>query len=643
MPRVPFIPQVGLQQAGSVGFSAGPRVVPFDSPTGQQMQQLGEVIAQTGGQVSRLGQTIQERVDRGAITSASALLQEEATREQQSYGKLLGLDAVSAREASLKRLADRRAKLESALSNDRQRLEFKLQADRTMLEHEMAVDSHYEKQSRTYEMQASAARAEGAIDAYVSSFLSGQNEAAAGHEETLESEVRHSAQIAGVAPEAIGGMVRDQKSRMHAGVVDKLLEDGGSSSMAAEYLAHAKKLGQISAKDDERLTDLVGRATVRDESKKVADFVTSKTLDPVQQRQILDTLSQQGLRTEVFDAALQRLRSDDDERYQQQQRGARESVQQATTWLQQNRATAKTWNDLPASMQQSLVATGRDRDVQLFMEQGGQWVTTMQGRSALSQIAANPARLRGTNFDEVANNLRPHLDDAGMQDLAEAWKDANEPGKRQKLPESMVNSMIRLHAIDSGWVPGDDTLTPEQSVQLERYELAIKTRLMGMDVSDPSVVKQALADEDKHAASSLGKLPIAAASMAQKNGMFWDTPYGRADANRLTPEVKQPILRRLSEKNAEKARLYQSLPPDQRPSLEVTEADIALEFARDQWMQRERNAAADEAGRAAMRERRVTPDGQVYFVDPGWWSGSRSLRRAQYEKGRQDYLNRNSK
>lgn len=270
--RVRSIPQIGIQPGGLGGGFNAPRVVPFNNPTGQQMQQAGAAITRSGIVTLGIAKDVQDRLDDANIKAGDAQLREAATKLYDGYKPLRGLAAKEARAATLKQFEDKYTSLLGAMDNPVQRDVFMQAAAEQRTRFQSLVQTHHDKQARVADFGASAARAEGAINARTQALLAGDQAAADEHEGVALTEVDSMANMMGLGPEEKAARATEARTKMHAQVIGLLVDD--RPDVASAYFA--KHAAEMDPENRAKLGAAVAKSTLNAGADKLAQSMTSQ-------------------------------------------------------------------------------------------------------------------------------------------------------------------------------------------------------------------------------------------------------------------------------------------------------------------------------------------------------------------------------
>lgn len=310
MVRIPF-PQEPLRIPGSSGLSAPASAPPPGGARSAQIEQLGQVMQQTGSRLFVASRAAEERLHVAAVKEAQALAEERIIDADIAYRARLGKAAVGqAREQAVADLQKQLSTIEDGLEHGVQRRLFRDVATRRMLDVREVWGRHESRQLQAYEFGASEAVLQAKITA---ARRQGPAEPRAAAQEprqgailptapglgnegevlpqtapglgadadraltvrapanrspdllrSVRAEASNLAARAGYGPEQTDAFVRAKLSEVHVGIVEDLVS-AGRGSAARDYLGGIPE-GDLEPEARRKLGDLVRRFTLQDES-----------------------------------------------------------------------------------------------------------------------------------------------------------------------------------------------------------------------------------------------------------------------------------------------------------------------------------------------------------------------------------------
>lgn len=230
------------------------RVTPNPLPT-QRLQAAdygaaGQEIAQG---VANLGQSVQQFThdqdqinllyDTAAVKKADADATAALEQVRSDYTSKIGFDAVGAKDAAQKQIADIRRQHIDALANARQKAMFGDAFDIRAPAEYQVIASHEAKQIQLASIDASKARSAAKLDSAVSLYLAGDSEGSRASLSDALTEIP--AANPGAGPDVIANQKRALSSNYHLAIADGLRDNDPTAAQA--YIdAHA---GEMTADD----------------------------------------------------------------------------------------------------------------------------------------------------------------------------------------------------------------------------------------------------------------------------------------------------------------------------------------------------------------------------------------------------------
>jgi len=261
---MPRIPTQGAA-AGATPRLAAPGVTPFRSATGEQIQQLGAGITETGSTISGLAARAQEDIDVAQLKEranlAAELVHKTLSDPDAGFLRVQGKAAVDGRQATLEQLKSKLQGLGDGLPSGL-RDRFRQVADTQMLTATEQIDDHVARQALAY----NAGETKAAIESNKRTWIESDSPMARTiARATMLSSLNELADMSGIGPKQRDELRLQQLSDMHTQTIDRMLE---SPAAAKQYL---EAYGDEMAPEAKaRATSVVTRAVLNDTAQKEA-------------------------------------------------------------------------------------------------------------------------------------------------------------------------------------------------------------------------------------------------------------------------------------------------------------------------------------------------------------------------------------
>lgn len=534
---------------------AGSSIVPA-SPVTNAAAAAVRPAAQAAALAERIVREEQDRDLHARLLSLDVERRRSDAAILDAYGELRGEAAVNARKDALDKLVANARRVRSMASKDPAlRDEWAKVDEQLLLQSESALQRHYQRERETWRTQTIVERVELMADEMPRAALGQGYDAQTGqlaHEAQLRrlSYLRSIEEMGaeqGWPREKVENEMRRVDGAALTMVVQGLVADGRpdeaervlqkyDQSFPADLLLRAKQTV-------EQGKATVRRANVADTSQRLAtQMEEAHPGDVLAQVASVDAAFQRGdLGIEVRDETVRRLRSADDERYQARMRTSQDVLQRTEQEAQRNgwRSLA----DIPPATRTELETSGNLGRVELFLEQGGQWVTTEKGSLALAVFAAEPQRLREyRTWQDLTERYRTELDNKGLAHLVSLWADATKQPVPPGIEADRMRQRVKFALEERGVYPSplstEDKPTPLQTARFERVLEATRTLAETMaggskvpvDVFEKAL-ERVLGAEIRTAAGE--RLPEAALFETERPGAFYETPLGRVTTGEL--------------------------------------------------------------------------------------------------------------
>lgn len=465
----------------------GPRVEsrPLPAPQSQGTSPAafgaaaGQGLQEVGGLLQRAADEERDKQDAARLTAVQPQLDgiEHTLLFDPKSGALnqRGFDALPTYDTTLKAFDEQTGKLMDSLANDRQKEAF----GRMRAQRRASIGNTLENHTRQEVARADAASTQAAVDSAANMGVTYYNDPARRSQELKRGLglIQSYATRAGVPKEAADEQAATFVSNLHAGVIERALQNG-QASMARDYLDEYRD--QIAGDKIGRLEEAVQQGgTLAD-----AFAATDRIVGTAKNRS--DALAQV---REIKDPEVrQRAQAEVNQYYSEQEAAQRE-------------AENHLFDQWSARLEQ---VKGINR---LKQEMGADWLRLdAQGRSALESRAAAIAKGPDVRTDDRVytefmlkspsqmaavnplKDLRPYLDDGDYQHAVALVAEARRGGGETTphLTEvTTVRDQVMSLAKDLQLVPASDPpskWTPDQSAQFNALQRSVQARLQAFEV-----------------------------------------------------------------------------------------------------------------------------------------------------------------
>ena len=407
--RVP-IASVRQDPVRSPGLS-DPRVVPVDDATGQQLQGLGQGVAQLGAGLMRAGVAWQRDIDDAKITQAQNLFADTIRQQMRDpasgYLNTVGGDAIGGRrEATFEAIREAGDRIAAGLSNKEQREAFDVARQQRLLDAQLDADAHESRQARVFRVGQLEAQAANFIDEATSAV--GTPDFAV-RKEGLRVTVADLGEARGMSPAEVKRAQMEATTKLHGQVLQGFIANGRGSEARA-YLD--ENAGEIDPGAQPRWREAVKRAGINEESQQLAFKIIGEAgsnESPESYALSIAEYTYKGKRipVEVYDETVQRLQKHYD---QERKATAVENVNllnSAQAWLTENKLQpVEAFPDY-----ESLKSRGLVDSVNNFAR-NGRYVT--DPRTLYEVDSMTPAQWRSMSDAQVFARFRGSLDDSDL-------------------------------------------------------------------------------------------------------------------------------------------------------------------------------------------------------------------------------------
>lgn len=613
---------------------SAPRVAVPISDYGEPIRTVGEAMARLGSVAAAIGARNEEWQIETQVKERENLLSEAIRKTlhdpERGYLNLPGKAAIEGREAAVLGLRDHLGKLVDSLPDERAREVFGLVAGARVERALQQIDEHTARQERVYNIGETKARLETALSDAVANV--GEPDEVSLNAGIVAMEAQRLAQLEGLGEDGSKALLRDYNSRLHEGVVERLLA-GGHVADAREYFASLQP-DQIDPQRATALRSVVRRATVADESIKLAIDIErevdarSRQLEINRREQefvgtganFADVLAELEATTGavpasasdllttgteilrrrfeagnlpglLFDAAMQRLRATAEQRSMQRAEDARQNLQAAERWLTDNPFAPP--SELPPRLYEDLRATGQLDAVFNFAD-GRRYSTDPKVRAEVLSWD----RAQWSRFDseaQVYQLLRGKLNDKHLDDALARWRDARGKSTRDDAPKIDQDLQLKTAARRLGILPTDRKPTEAEAAAFDEFQLDVLTAAETTPGATPAEkLRKTLADYERDQVSVAGrKKPFALVTEAEQGDAYIMTKSGRqVFLKNIDPAERQQILRAIESYNAEARRQNAAGAFPQWPIKPTTVEQIVEEWNKAQIEDRAKRQAA---------------------------------------------------
>lgn len=427
---------------------------------------VGEVALSERG---RIIQEEREHADDVALLDAKNQLDRWETQrlydpETGAFTKQ-GKDALTLPEDVDREYSEVAGEIEKTLSTDRQRAAFaKLRGDKGA-NLDLSIRRHVLKEMQAYEANELQATVTNSTDSAIANALDPRR-VQVDLADAVSAIERHGPRL-GLGPEQIEKQVADVRTRVHIGVIERLLATDNTRS-AEVYFEEAK--GQISGDAVAKVEKALAEGTLRKQAQEAADKILTKGGTLTEQREAARAIEDPKLRDEV----MQRIEHEDTVRDRVERETAENNSQAAYNAVDQRGRISDIppamWSELSGPTRASLRAYARAKAEGIPIQTD--YATYYR---LMDQAGTNPEAFAKLNLMEV----RGKLDDVefkqivGLQlsvrsgDTKKAEKDLN----TYRTTSQIVNATIGLDPGTKPSSPEAQAVTRIQTI-LDRQVLA---------------------------------------------------------------------------------------------------------------------------------------------------------------------------
>lgn len=439
MPRIP-LPSV-QQTTSQAGQFSAPGVVPFQDTTGQQLQQAGQAMQQSGAQVSAMAAELQDQYDEARAKEADLALAYDVDTHVGGYLQSVGKDATGdARQKALDAVQERRRSIEAGLGNDMQRRMFRQAADSRLLRASSVSGAHEARQTRVFAGSQAAARAEAAGREAFDALMANDMEGFQDKKGLMLREVDAAATITGAGDDEKANLRLGATTQLHASIVKKLV-DGGHATPARDYLEGAKD--EIAPEARTQLEGLVKNATRDEEAFHAANYYANRY--PGDLLAQVDGIRGEALRekdplaVEIVDRAIARLEKDAARRNEETYRVKRDVLTEAQDWI-------RAGNQLTPEMRENLKRTNQQWKLDAWEEANGASHTSDYGRRAWLTVSDDELLAMGSP-EAVFDHYNTEVDTPKLEYLMSRYRQAA-AARGQAVARTAEQEQKDVYAVD---------------------------------------------------------------------------------------------------------------------------------------------------------------------------------------------------
>lgn len=462
-----------------------PAVPQTGGPEG--MARFGEAAAQIGEQLYAAEQKKQDQIrlldaDRQAGDLENNLMYDPKTGALNVRGK----DALGLIDTVGKQWDDATGKIRQGLSNDRQRIAFdqyNVAKRRSLIDR---LNQHIAKETYRVDGEALEGKVENETEAAIAD---GRPERINQALDSIRQSYTDYGQRYGMSPEQTQAATATAVSRIHVGVIHRML-DNGNDIQAKVYYEHAE--GEVLGKDRGELERSLHEGNVRGDSQRIADTIVNKAGTDYTLSGLVDEVAKKTSDPEIRDRAEQRIhawyeRAKEDDRVQTEKRN-QTIREQLEAEKQKKEEEKKQREQLVGVTVPNLIDQGKPQDVHTFLDKvsPGLWQqATLKEREEWERYAKREEKGEkvktdfGTYYDLLSRSSSPKTRD----DFAKT--NLNDPQLLNRISESDLKHLAEIQAAIR---KGDDKKTTELTDTFRTMNARIAQSLRGLKL-DPDAKK----------------------------------------------------------------------------------------------------------------------------------------------------------
>ena len=446
MPRVPdqFGLGVGLNPTPQTTFAA-PTVTPVRDVSGQQQAQFGQALIGLGTAHQNIAFYLQGEVNTAQVKKADGLAADTIRKAmfapEKGYTNLRGQTALDAREGVIKAVEADLNDIAGMLDNPAQQQMFAERVEQRRQTFLRQVDGHYSKAQLTFAVGQSEAR--------MTTLMRDAHDAVFGPETipepqvpgaerglgsrpgdpvqplefedyvtALRGEAQTITELMGLPSESAQVLADSKVSELHESIITEWIDNNRSG----EAQAHLDVFGDdLLPQVESELRGRTRRARYAEQGYFAANRAEAGEDSPLEQIEWLRTEFEGGrLPFPAMTAGLQEvIRRDEQRRTLTAARGIA-ALDEMQTWAQ---APANRGKDLSESQWEKLRDAGVEVDMQLWLEQGKQFLPTMAGYNVLNTITEGEL-LEHHSFDTLQDEHQLKMSVGMMKELRTKWERA---------------------------------------------------------------------------------------------------------------------------------------------------------------------------------------------------------------------------
>jgi hypothetical protein len=584
MPIIPNRPRGGGQLPGL----QAPGVVQFQDQTARQTQQVGQGLAQLGGDLFQVGENAKHDI---LLARSKQDLQRASEGTQgvlDEYRQRIGKDAVDDYESVQERLDSSLDDVADAIDDPEQAEMFESRRGLLRDQALRGVQAHHERQARAFNIGETESSVKNQARAHASAVAAGDANGMALARALLLDSVDELGDLHGWGAEQREERRAAELQSLHAAGFDALV-DSDSTDAARDYL---KAFGGEMGAARQRAEGILKKATRLEKVMRVSDRVVAKggSLTEMLER-VQELHGKREISAEVRADVERRVEAAVLTQRRERATAAKQALEDAQAWI-------ATGAPLTPQMAQALEDSGEAWKLDAWQNAGGAWRTTGYGMRKLFTISPGEL-MEFASAEEVWDTFRADLDDQNLAMMVGKWERAQVAAGRAARDAAgavsgkdafTLSQDDHLLALYRSLPEIDDNLDKVMEgghAQWDRYRLAVieeANRLAG-----PGGTKTMETLRKAHEIVESEKLYLdgeertaALLDTAQKQRAQVRTPLGDVDINKIGIERVQAAEEKL-------ARQQQARVADGKPVVPITPEAIYMQAKLDLDAENQRN------------------------------------------------------
>lgn len=493
MPRpLPDAPQIGSSRLQLPEFSA-PAVTPMRDARGEQIERLGNAVEGVGTEAVRIADILQDKEDNAISRQLDSRLSDAYREILAGYTSKLGQDAIDGRKGVEDRLRAVATEIGAGARTAMQQQHYGRMSEDRLQRALTAVTGHQLEQTHIFEMGETKAHA-GAL--YKDALQQWQSPKEFRKLfDSARAADREYARQAGMGPKAAEQYVQTNSSKLHGAIVNQLI-DAGKPGVAIRHLEDAVRRGELDPMLGMQLDDAAQEASLDSQSQTLAEQMRKYDESfPELRDRVLQLRADGVIDIDVADKAIARLERMDHQDEAARTRASNKAIADAEVWAKSTRGNIDWASPEGRRQKRALEKTGNWKRFEIFLDAGGQWVTTEVGETMLMRYRESPALLKGYgDLEKLLSENRLHMDNDALRLLASMWGDVHKQAKPKALPGDWVTDRIDRKLVEAGIYSLDEPVTPEQKFRADRIRAAVKEKARNAEyeIVDPAKLDAAL-------------------------------------------------------------------------------------------------------------------------------------------------------